>query len=65
MDKVTAMEALRAIAEARKSHMLLSFLETGTVYDLDIPAAYARLGIEDHSVDDEVVITTFSVRVSI
>ncbi|KAF8541938.1 hypothetical protein BDD12DRAFT_827425 [Trichophaea hybrida] len=63
-DEPTAKEALKVIAEARQSPLLLSHLETGSVYDmpLDINGAYASLGISDETVADDLIINVYGLR---
>lgn len=63
-DEPTAKKALKAIAEARQSYQLLTFLESGM--PLDVNAAYATLGIEDQTVaDDNLLINIFNISVRI
>lgn len=63
MDESTGKEALKIIAEARQSHVLLTFLETGAIETpVETGAAYARLGIDDRSVSDDLVISVFNFR---
>lgn len=55
------------IAEVRQSPLLLTFLETGNIYDLppmDLNAAFAQFDITDHSLADDTIISVFSLRVS-
>ncbi|KAI5842390.1 hypothetical protein DFP73DRAFT_479904, partial [Morchella snyderi] len=62
-DESTGTEALRIIAEARQSHVLLTFLETGAIETpMEIGAAYARLGMHDRSIPDDLVISVFNLR---
>jgi ubiquitin carboxyl-terminal hydrolase 25/28 len=66
-DEATGKECLRIVAENRSSPLLLSFLETnGAIYEVppDINTAYATLGVEDRTISDELLITTFKVGVS-
>jgi ubiquitin carboxyl-terminal hydrolase 25/28 len=66
-EEATGKECLKIIAENRSSSLLLSFLETnGAIYDMppDINMAYAALGVEDRTISDEFLITTFKVAVS-
>lgn len=66
MDESTGKEALKIIAEARQSHVLLTFLETGAIETpMETGAAYARLGIDDRSISDDLVISVFNFRVSL
>lgn len=54
------------IAEDRQSPVLLTFLETGGVYEqpeMDAGAAYAKLDIPDRTLPDDVIIDVFTVRV--
>ncbi|KAI5806349.1 hypothetical protein EDC01DRAFT_609601 [Geopyxis carbonaria] len=66
MDESVAKDALRAIAESRKSHLLLSFIDTGSIYDVPptLDTAYAVLGIEDRSIDDTLILSLFDLRLS-
>lgn len=65
-DEPTAKEAVRKIAEHRNSSLLLSFLETGLFVDAppDIGKAFATLGIDDRTIDDDMLITVFTMRYS-
>jgi ubiquitin carboxyl-terminal hydrolase 25/28 len=66
VDESTGREALKIIAEARQSHVLLTFLETGTIETpMETGAAYARLGTDDRSIPDDLVISVFNFRVSL
>lgn len=59
-------EAVRLVAEKRNSDALRNWLSTGQLgeFELDENQAYARLGIEDRSLDDDTILTTFDIRVS-
>lgn len=65
-DVTVAQEALRMIAETRQSPLLLTFIETGTVYDtppMTLNNAFEKFQVTDQGLDDEVLIEVFSVRV--
>ncbi|KAI9807762.1 MAG: hypothetical protein M1825_005067 [Sarcosagium campestre] len=65
VDEKVGREAVRIIAEKRNSDALRSWLSTGELgLDMDIGEAYRRFGIEDRTVDDDLIITTFQIRVS-
>lgn len=59
-------DAVRLIAETRNSDALTNWLLTGQLgeVEMDVGEAYSRLGIEDRSLDDDMVLTTFDIRVS-
>ncbi|KAI9797872.1 MAG: ubiquitin-specific protease ubp2 [Piccolia ochrophora] len=63
-DLETGRKAIALIAEKRDSALLRRWLLTGSSEDttMDIGQAYARLGIEDRTVDDEIIVTTFQIR---
>ncbi|KAF8461076.1 hypothetical protein BDZ91DRAFT_737822 [Kalaharituber pfeilii] len=64
-EETMAKDALRLIAEARKSSILLDFIQSGNIYDqpLDVSVAYSRLEIPPDTSDD-MVIGVFSVRLA-
>ncbi len=59
-------KAIEIIAEKRDSAPLKNWLLTGQLGQVEMTAdqAYARLGIEDHTLDDDMVLTTFDIRVN-
>lgn len=59
-------EAVRLIAEKRNSDALRNWLSTGHLgeVEMDEAQAYARLGIEDRTLDDDLVLTAFEFLVS-
>ena len=65
-DEATARHAVSLIANHRNSQALRKFLETGTLgeFEMDVNTAYALLDIHDHDVDDDLILTTYNVRVS-
>jgi len=64
-DEITARNALKLIAEHRQSNILYSFLE-GNLYEtpLEIGAAYSRLGIDDQSLSEDLIVNVFELRVN-
>ncbi|KAH0542358.1 hypothetical protein FGG08_003203 [Glutinoglossum americanum] len=64
-DERIAREAIRIIAESRNSRALKNWLKTGHMeeVDMDVGQAYSRLGIDDRTLDDDTILTTFSLRV--
>ncbi|KAH0565972.1 hypothetical protein GP486_000640 [Trichoglossum hirsutum] len=64
-DEKIAREAVRIIADKRKSQGLKNWLKTGHTeeVDMDVGQAYSRLGIDDRTLDDDTILTTFSLRV--
>lgn len=65
-DRDTAHNAVSLIAEKRNSEALKSWLATGELgeVEMDVGHAYNRLGIEDRTLDDEMILTTYDIRVS-
>ena len=65
-DESTARHALTLIARHRKSKALQDYLETGTLgeVEMDVSTAFALLDIHDQAVDDDLVLTTYNVRIS-
>ncbi|KAI9825184.1 MAG: hypothetical protein M1819_000589 [Sarea resinae] len=63
-DAELARHVVSLIAEQRNSEALRSWLSTGDLgeVEMDIGQAYTRLGIEDRSLDDDMIITTFNIR---
>lgn len=59
-------QAVTLIAEKRDSSALKSWLSNGQLgmVEMGTDQAYARLGIEDHSLEDDMVLTTFDIRLS-
>lgn len=64
-DEITARNALKLIAENRQSNVLYGFLE-GNLYEtpLEISAAYSRLGIDDHTLSEDLIVNVFELRVN-
>ncbi|KAI9777700.1 MAG: ubiquitin-specific protease ubp2 [Geoglossum umbratile] len=64
-DEKIAREAVRLIAEKRNSQVLRNWLKTGQMEgaDMDVGQAYSRLGIDDRTLDDDTILTLFTVRV--
>ena len=64
MNEEIGRNAVSLIAETRKSKALLLWLETGDLgeIEMDIGQAYARLGIDDRTLDDETILVTYSLR---
>ncbi|PWW80591.1 cysteine proteinase [Tuber magnatum] len=62
-DEIAARNALKLIAENRQSNVLYGFLE-GNLYEtpLEIGAAYSRLGIDDYSLSDDLIVHVFELR---
>ncbi|CUS10447.1 unnamed protein product [Tuber aestivum] len=62
-DEIVARNALKVIAENRQSNILYGFLE-GNLYEtpLEIGAAYSRLGIDDYSLSDDLIVHVFELR---
>jgi ubiquitin carboxyl-terminal hydrolase 25/28 len=54
------------IANHRNSQALRNFLETGTLgeVEMDVDTAYALLDIHDKAVEDDLILTTYNVRIS-
>jgi len=65
-DESTARHAVILIASHRNSEALKKYLNTGEIgeVEMDIDTAYASLDITDRNVDDELVLTTYHLRVS-
>lgn len=65
-DQPTARHALSLIASHRNSKALRNYLETGTLgeVEMDVSTAFALLDIHDQAVDDDLVLSTYHVRVS-
>ncbi|KAI9791044.1 MAG: ubiquitin-specific protease ubp2 [Candelina submexicana] len=65
-DTEAGREAIRLIAEQRNSAALRNWLETGEmgVVEMNVGEAYTRLGIEDRTLDDDMIITTYGIRIS-
>ena len=63
-DEALGRRAVSLVAEERKSAALRSWLETGHLgpVEISIDHAYARLGIEDRTIDDETILTTCQIR---
>ncbi|TGZ80238.1 cysteine proteinase [Ascodesmis nigricans] len=63
-DEAAAKAAVRKIGEYRNSSVLLSFVETGLFVEAppDIGQAFATLGVEDRTMDDDTLITVFGMR---
>lgn len=64
-DEITARNALKLIAENRQSNVLYGFLE-GNLYEtpLEISAAYSRLGIDDYTLSEDLIVNVFELRVN-
>ncbi|KAI9773334.1 MAG: ubiquitin-specific protease ubp2 [Geoglossum simile] len=64
-DEKIAREAVRIIAEKRNSQVLRNWLKTGQTEnaDMDVGLAYSRLGIDDRTLDDDTILTLFTLRV--
>ncbi|KAI9778369.1 MAG: ubiquitin-specific protease ubp2 [Peltula sp. TS41687] len=62
-ETASGREAVRLIAEKRDSNALRDWLSTGQLgeIELDENQAYTRLGIEDRSLDDDTILTTFEI----
>ncbi|KAG0642222.1 hypothetical protein HOY80DRAFT_1008062 [Tuber brumale] len=62
-DEITARNALKLIAENRQSNVLYGFLE-GNLHEtpLEIGAAYSRLGIDDYSLSEDLIVNVFELR---
>ena len=65
-DELTARHALSLIANHRNSKALHNYLETGTLgeVEMDVSTAFALLDIHDQALDDDMVLTTYDVRVT-
>lgn len=65
-DRDIAHNAVSLIAEKRNSEALKSWLATGELgeVEMDVGHAYNRLGIEDRTLDDEMILTTYEIRIS-
>ncbi|KAI9717372.1 MAG: hypothetical protein M1812_004724 [Candelaria pacifica] len=63
-DTDAGREAIRLIAEQRNSAALRNWLATGEmgVVEMDVGEAYTRLGIEDRTLDDDMILTTYDIR---
>ena len=61
----TARNAVTMIGKMRNSPYLLKWGDTGKLVesDMDVNQAYARLGIDDHTLDDETILMTYNFRV--
>src|SRR3954447_3991038 len=59
-------EALKCIAESRKDHVLLNFIETGSSMEpvIQVNEAFTRLGIPNRDLPDDDTIAVFNLRVS-
>jgi len=64
-DEAALREALKCIAEHRQDSVLLTYLEDGTTYDVPftIDVAYQRLGIEDRTLDDSIILSVYQLKV--
>lgn len=53
------------IAEKRESKALFQWLDTGTLEEpqMDIGIAYAKLGIDDRTIDDELVLSAYEIAI--
>ncbi|RPA95079.1 cysteine proteinase [Choiromyces venosus 120613-1] len=62
-DEIAARNALKLIAENRQSNVLYGFLE-GNLFEtpLEIDAAYSRLGIDDRTLSEDLIIHVFELR---
>ncbi|KAL8814923.1 MAG: hypothetical protein Q9223_005893 [Gallowayella weberi] len=65
-EESTARHAVAVIAQHRNSSALKQWLETGALgeVDMDIGQAYNRFQIEDRSIDDSFVLSTFQLAYS-
>ena len=61
----TARNAVAIIGKMRKSPFLLTWRDTGKLIesDMDVDQAYARLGIDDRTLDDETILMTYNFRI--
>lgn len=59
-----ARACVKLVAEKRNSAALVAWLKTGELGEdeLDIGQAFARLGIDDRTIDDELILTTYNLR---
>lgn len=59
-------EAVRLIAEKRQSNALRQWLATGQLGDVEMGPgqAYTRLGIEDRTLEDDVILSIYHIRFS-
>ncbi|KAI9822563.1 MAG: ubiquitin-specific protease ubp2 [Pycnora praestabilis] len=64
-DTEIGRNAVSIIAEKRNSEALRSWLKTGELgeVEMDVGQAYTRLGIEDRTLEDDMILTTFEIRV--
>ncbi|KAI9816932.1 MAG: ubiquitin-specific protease ubp2 [Phylliscum demangeonii] len=65
-DTELGRNAVELIAETRNSHALRAWLSTGELGEIEMDAAqaYTRLGIQDRTLDDDTVLTTFDIRLA-
>ena len=65
-DQELARKAIFLIAEKRNSAALKTWLETGELGEvvMDVGQAYARLGIDDRTIDDDVILQTYNILAS-
>ncbi|KAI9840285.1 MAG: ubiquitin-specific protease ubp2 [Thelocarpon superellum] len=65
-DRQICRHAASLIAERRNSRTLRHWLETGQSGEMDmgVGEAYRRLGIEDRTLEDDMIVTTFEIRAS-
>ncbi|KAI9738361.1 MAG: ubiquitin-specific protease ubp2 [Cirrosporium novae-zelandiae] len=63
-DREISTKALRIIADKRNSDSLKSFLLSGQLgeVEMDIGQAYTRLGISDRTIDDDIILATYYIK---
>ena len=66
LNKQLARNAISLIAEKRKSSALQAWLDTGHLGDveMDVGHAYNCLGIDDRTLDDDMIVTTYNIAVA-